>query len=78
MARDTRTGAKLTTLRDSLGLTVEELAQRSGCDAVVIEQLEAGELAPSLAPLIKITRALGCRLAARRRHADGPRRDQGR
>ena len=62
MARDTRTGAKLTTLRDSLGLTVEELAQRSGCDAVVIEQLEAGELAPSLAPLIKITRALGCRL----------------
>jgi quercetin dioxygenase-like cupin family protein/DNA-binding XRE family transcriptional regulator len=52
MARDTRTGAKLTTLRDSLGLTVAQLAQRSGCDVVVIEQLEAGELAPSLATLL--------------------------
>ena len=62
MAHDTRTGAKLTTLRDSLGLTVEQVAQRSGCDVAVIQQLEAGELAPSLAPLIKITRALGCRL----------------
>ena len=62
MAHDTRTGAKLTTLRTSLGLTVEELAQRSGCDVVVIEELEAGALSPSLAPLIKITRALGCRL----------------
>ena len=62
MAHDTRTGAKLTTLRDSLGLTVEQVAERSGCDVAVIEQLEAGDLAPSLAPLIKITRALGCRL----------------
>jgi transcriptional regulator with XRE-family HTH domain len=62
MTRDMRTGAKLTTLRESLGLTVEQVAERSGCDVLVIEQLEAGELAPSLAPLIKITRALGCRL----------------
>lgn len=62
MTNDSRTGAKLTTLRDSLGLTVDQLAERSGCDVVVIEQLEAGEIAPSLAPLIKITRALGCRL----------------
>jgi transcriptional regulator with XRE-family HTH domain len=62
MTRDTRTGTKLATLRESLGLTVEQVAERSGCDVLVIEQLEAGELAPSLAPLIKITRALGCRL----------------
>jgi transcriptional regulator with XRE-family HTH domain len=59
---DNRTGEKLSTLRESLGLSVEQLAERSGCDAAVIEQLEAGEVAPSLAPLIKITRALGCRL----------------
>jgi transcriptional regulator with XRE-family HTH domain len=62
MTYDDRIGTKITTLRTSLGLTPEELAERSGCDIVVIEQLEAGELAPSLAPLIKITRALGCRL----------------
>jgi transcriptional regulator with XRE-family HTH domain len=62
MTNDVRTGAKLTTLRESLGLSVEQLAERSGCDVTVIDELEAGELAPSLAPLIKITRALGCRL----------------
>jgi transcriptional regulator with XRE-family HTH domain len=59
---DNRTGEKLTTLRESLGLSVAELAERSGCDVFMIEQLEGGEIAPSLAPLIKITRALGCRL----------------
>jgi transcriptional regulator with XRE-family HTH domain len=62
MTLDGRTGTKLATLRDSLGLTVEQVAERSGCDIAVIERLEAGELAPSLAPLIKVTRALGCRL----------------
>jgi transcriptional regulator with XRE-family HTH domain len=62
MTYDGRIGTKITTLRESLGLTPEELAERSGCEVIVIQQLEAGELAPSLAPLIKITRALGCRL----------------
>ena len=62
MTYDDRIGIKITTLRESLGLTPEELAERSGCELIVIEQLEAGDLAPSLAPLIKITRALGCRL----------------
>ena len=62
MADENRIGTKITTLRESLGLSQEELAERADCDVVVIEQLEDGELAPSLAPLIKITRALGCRL----------------
>jgi transcriptional regulator with XRE-family HTH domain len=55
-------GGKITTLRESLRLDQAELAERSGCDVSVIVGLEEGELAPSLAPLIKITRALGCRL----------------
>ncbi|TLM99381.1 MAG: helix-turn-helix transcriptional regulator [Actinobacteria bacterium] len=62
MTGSNRTGAKITTLRESMGLSVEELAERADCDVIVIEQLEGGQLAPSLAPLIKITRALGCRL----------------
>jgi len=62
MSDENRVGAKLTTLRESMGLSVEELAERSSCDVVVIQQLEAGDVAPSLAPLIKITRAMGCRL----------------
>ncbi|MEG0682939.1 MAG: XRE family transcriptional regulator, partial [Raoultibacter sp.] len=62
MAQDNKLGTKITTLRESLRLSQEELAQRCNCDLSVIEGLEAGALAPSLAPLIKITRALGVRL----------------
>jgi transcriptional regulator with XRE-family HTH domain len=62
MAEDTRIGGKIRTLRESLRLSVDELAERCDCDSSVISGLEEGELAPSLAPLIKITRALGVRL----------------
>ncbi len=62
MAEDNRIGVKIISLRESMGLSQEELAERADCDVSVIVQLEDGELAPSLAPLIKITRALGCRL----------------
>jgi transcriptional regulator with XRE-family HTH domain len=59
---DDRIGEKIATVRESLGLTREQLAERSECDAAVIERIEAGEVVPSLAPLIKISRALGVRL----------------
>ncbi len=59
---DNRIGAKLTTLREALGLSVEQLAERSGTDVGTVTQLESGAIAPSLAPLIKLTRALGVRL----------------
>jgi transcriptional regulator with XRE-family HTH domain len=62
MTRDNRIGEKITTLREALGLTVEDLAERSGCETVTILSLESGEVAPSLTPLIKLTRALGVRL----------------
>ncbi len=62
MAPETSVGSRLTTLRESLNLSVTELAERCGCSPTVIAGLEAGELAPSLAPLIKVTRALGVRL----------------
>ncbi len=55
-------GKKVATVRESLGITLEELAERSGCDVALIRRIEAGELVPSLAPLIKIARALGVRL----------------
>lgn len=55
-------GAKITELREALLLSPEDLAERAGCDVSVINDLEAGALAPSLAPLIKITRSLGVRL----------------
>lgn len=62
MATATQIGSKITTLRESLGLSVDQLAERSGCDAATITGLESGEYAPSLTPLIKLTRALGVRL----------------
>ena len=62
MTEENRIGSKITTLRESLQLSREELAERCECDVSVIEKLEAGQIAPSLAPLIKITRALGVRL----------------
>jgi len=55
-------GAKITELREALLLSPDDLAERCGCDVAVINDLEAGALAPSLAPLIKITRSLGVRL----------------
>jgi len=53
---------KLIQLRRQKELTIEELSQRSGVCAEQIARLEAGELAPSLTPLIKIARGLGVRL----------------
>ena len=55
-------GKKIKTLREAHGLSVEELAQRCDTDESIILDLESGHAASSLAPLIKITRALGVRL----------------
>lgn len=62
VADQNRIGSKLATLRQSLGLSATELAERCGCSVGVVEGLEAGNIVPSLAPLIKVTRALGVRL----------------
>ena len=59
---DNRLGKKLTTLRTAHHLSTQDLADRCGTDVSVIEDLEAGVAPASLAPLIKITRALGVRL----------------
>ena len=59
---ENKLGKKITTLREAHHLSAQDLADRCSCDVSVIEGLEAGELPPSLAPLIKITRALGVRL----------------
>ncbi len=57
-----RVGSKIATVRESLGVTMEQLAERSSCEPQLIARLEAGEQVPSLAPLIRIARALGVRL----------------
>ncbi len=57
-----RIAKKIRTLREAHNLTIQELSDRAGLDKEVIENLESGKAATSLAPLIKITRALGVRL----------------
>lgn len=55
-------GEKLIALRDTHRMSQEDLAERCGVDVGVIRNIENNEVVPSLAPLIKITRALGIRL----------------
>lgn len=62
MTNDNRLGKKITTLREAHHLTTQDLADRCGASVETIEKLEAGEVPASLAPLIKLTRALGVRL----------------
>lgn len=55
-------GPKITVLRQSKKVTVEELAERCGFTTIVMEKIEKGETLPSLGHLIKVARALGVRL----------------
>lgn len=59
---ENRLGRKITTLRTAHHLSAQDLADRCSCELSVIEDLESGKAPASLAPLIKITRALGVRL----------------
>lgn len=60
--KNNKLGKKIETLRNAHHLSQQDLADRCQCDVEVIAGLENGQLPPSLAPLIKITRALGVRL----------------
>lgn len=55
-------GDKLIAMRDTHRMSQEDLAERCGVDLDIIRSIENNEVVPSLAPLIKITRALGIRL----------------
>jgi len=55
-------GSKVKTIRESRNLTIDEVSERSGVSKIQIERIEDDLEIPSLAPLIKIARALGVRL----------------
>ena len=60
--QNNRLGKKIETLRCAHHLSQQDLAERCGCEVSAIEELECGQVPASLAPLIRITRALGVRL----------------
>ena len=55
-------GLKIRQLREMREMSVEQLAEQSQCHVDLLQQIEAGEQIPSLAPLMSIARALGMRL----------------
>ena len=55
-------GEKIKSLRDTKQISITELAERTGLAEEQIERIENNVDIPSLAPLIKIARALGVRL----------------
>jgi quercetin dioxygenase-like cupin family protein len=62
MPSERHPGSKVRVLREARGLAVDVLADRAGCEVGLVDQLESGDLDPSLAPLSKIARALGVRV----------------
>lgn len=55
-------GSKITSIRQSKKVGIEELAERCGFTIIMMEQIEEGETIPSLGHLIKVARVLGVRL----------------
>jgi transcriptional regulator with XRE-family HTH domain len=55
-------GSRIARIRETRNLTQIQLADRSQLPLELIQEIEQGALIPSLAPLIKIARALGVRL----------------
>jgi mannose-6-phosphate isomerase-like protein (cupin superfamily) len=59
---DNRVGTKLRQLREDRQWTVDDLADQSEVSSGMIQQIEAGDLIPSLTPLLRIARGMGVRL----------------
>ena len=55
-------GQRITELRNTYSVSRDTLAERSGISVELIAKIEDGGFIPDLAPLIKISRALGVRL----------------
>ncbi len=55
-------GGKIRSMREAKNISPEQLAERSGLTVEQIATLENSDILPSLAPLIKVARAMGVRL----------------
>jgi len=62
MTAEKTVGEKIKQIREMRKVSLDELAERSGMDIAMVQKIEDGKNVPSLAPLIKIARALGVRL----------------
>ncbi len=62
MNKTVSVGSRVRSIREAKSLSVEQVAERSGLTLEQVNHIEANDNLPSLAPLIKIARALGVRL----------------
>jgi transcriptional regulator with XRE-family HTH domain len=62
MTAEKTVGEKIKQIREMKKVSLDELAERSGMDISLVQKIEDEKNVPSLAPLIKIARALGVRL----------------
>jgi len=58
-----RVGARVRTLREAMGLSLRDLAERSGVSAPMLSQVERGETSPTLAVAQKIAAGLDLTLS---------------
>ncbi|MGH2925816.1 MAG: helix-turn-helix domain-containing protein [Solirubrobacterales bacterium] len=82
-ARTDSVGPRVRALRDSMGLSLRDLAERSGVSAPMLSQVERGETSPTLAVATRIAAGLELSLSQLLRldeagHVAIVRRDQGR
>ena len=62
MSKENKVADRIRTYREKLGMSIADLAAKSGVDEKVVQSIEAGEVIPALGVLTKISRALGQRL----------------
>jgi transcriptional regulator with XRE-family HTH domain len=62
MTTEKTVGGKIKQIREMKKVSLEELAERCGMEIGLVQKIEQEKNVPSLAPLIKIARALGVRL----------------
>jgi transcriptional regulator with XRE-family HTH domain len=58
-----RISQRIRAARDAAGLTLQELAHRSGVATSTIQKVETEQMTPSVAVILKIARGLGVRLS---------------
>ncbi len=59
---DVNVGARVRRVREGRNLSLEDISQRTGLDTGVLEQIEAGDIAPPLGTVIKLAKALDLKM----------------
>ncbi len=63
-SRDVKVGEKIKALRESLGMSVQDLAEKSGFSAALITQIENRMVSPPLGGLVEIANAMNVSISS--------------